>query len=74
MYEDASNALHARGGAINITQWFCGSTIPQMLHATFIPGSEELMMVDETGLARIFSLEAEQFRFVQCQLCGCNTD
>jgi hypothetical protein len=35
-----------------------------MLHATFISGSEELLLVDETGLARIFSLVTEQFRFV----------
>jgi len=35
-----------------------------MQHATFISGSEELLLVDETGLARIFSLVTEQFRFV----------
>lgn len=35
-----------------------------MLYATFISGSEELLLVDETGLARIFSLVTEQFRFV----------
>jgi len=45
-----------------------------MLHATLISGSEELLLVDETGLARIFSLVTEQFRFVQCHLCGCTTD
>ena len=45
-----------------------------MLRATFIPGSEELLMVDETGLARIFSLVTEQFRFVQCHLCERTTD
>ena len=31
-------------------------------------------MVDETGLARIFSLVTEQFRFVQFHLCESNSD
>jgi len=73
-YEDASNALNARGGAINITRWFDDPPIPRMLHATFISGSEELLLVDETGLARIFSLVTEQFRFVLRLFCECNTD
>jgi len=45
-----------------------------MLHATFISGSEELLLVDETGLARIFSLVTEQFRFVLHHFCESNTD
>ena len=45
-----------------------------MLHATFISGSEELLLVDETGLARIFSLVTEQFRFVRSRLYKCTTD
>lgn len=35
-----------------------------MRHAIFISGTEELLLVDETGLARIFSLVTEQFRYV----------
>ena len=35
-----------------------------MRHAVFISGTEELLLVDETGLARIFSLVTEQFRYV----------
>ena len=35
-----------------------------MRHAIFISGTEELLLVDETGHARIFSLVAEQFRYV----------
>ncbi len=31
-------------------------------------------MVDETGLARIFSLVTEQFRFVLHHFCKRNTD
>ncbi len=45
-----------------------------MLHATFIPGSGELLLVDETGLTRIFSLVTEQFRFVQWNLHQRTTD
>jgi len=43
-----------------------------MLHATFISGSEELLLVDETGLARIFSFVTEQFRFVLHYFCEYN--
>jgi len=35
-----------------------------MRHAVFISGTEELLLVDEAGLARIFSLVTEQFRYV----------
>jgi hypothetical protein len=35
-----------------------------MRHAVFISGTEELLLVDETGSARIFSLVTEQFRYV----------
>jgi len=35
-----------------------------MRHAVFISRTEELLLVDETGLARIFSLVTEQFRYV----------
>ena len=45
-----------------------------MLHATFISGSEELLLVDETGLTRIFSLVTEQFRFVEWNLRERTTD
>jgi len=70
VYEDASNVLNARGGAINIRRWFDSPSVPRMLYATFISGSEELLLVDETGLARIFSLVTEQFRFVVYHFCN----
>ena len=35
-----------------------------MRHAIFISGTEEILLVDETGLVRIFSLVTEKFRYV----------
>ena len=35
-----------------------------MRHFCFVSGSEELLLVDEAGTARIFSILSGQFRYV----------
>ena len=35
-----------------------------MRHFCFVAGSEELLLVDEAGIARIFSILSGQFRYV----------
>ena len=35
-----------------------------MRHFCFVSGSEELLLVDEAGIARIFSILSGQFRYV----------
>jgi len=35
-----------------------------MRHFCFVSGSEELLLVDEAGIARIFSMLSGQFRYV----------
>ena len=64
MYESANSggAIMPHGAPINITRWFDDSAIPEMQHIVFLSGTEELLLVDKTGLARIFSLVTEQFR------------
>lgn len=63
-YEDANSggAIIPHRAPINITQWFGEGAIPEMQHIVFLSGTEELLLVDKAGLARIFSLVTEQFR------------
>ena len=64
MYEhaNAGGAIMPRGAPINISRWFDNGAIPEMQYIVFLSGTEELLLVDKTGLARIFSLVTEQFR------------
>ncbi|KAG1889124.1 hypothetical protein F4604DRAFT_1673832 [Suillus subluteus] len=50
----------ASGSAINLTQWY-GEGV-SIIHACFICGSEELLLVDSLAQARIYSLTTMQFR------------
>jgi hypothetical protein len=61
-YANASGAIMPHRAPINITRWFDDGAIPKMQHIVFLSGTEELLLVDKTGLARIFSLVTEQFR------------
>jgi len=61
-YANASGAIMARSAPIDITRWFDGDAIPETQHIVFLSGTEEILLVDKTGLARIFSLVTEQFR------------
>lgn len=36
----------------------------KLSHVSFIGGHEELLIIDEFGLARVFSLVTEQFKYV----------
>lgn len=64
MYENANagGAIMSRGAPINITRWFDDSAISEMQHIVFLSGTEELLLLDKAGLARVFSLVTEQFR------------
>ncbi|KAG1838821.1 hypothetical protein DFJ58DRAFT_860833 [Suillus subalutaceus] len=52
--------FQASGSAINLTQWY-GERV-SIIHACFICGSEELLLVDSLAQARIYSLTTMQFR------------
>ncbi|KAF9231528.1 hypothetical protein BU15DRAFT_34482, partial [Melanogaster broomeanus] len=57
---DESRGFVASGSAISLTPWYTEETI--ILHACFICGSEELLLVDSRAIARVFSLTTLQFR------------
>ncbi|KAL4072279.1 hypothetical protein J3A83DRAFT_4092477 [Scleroderma citrinum] len=53
VYDD-TRGFQAQGGSINLSPWYGeGASIR---HACFVSGSEELLLVDSQGQARIFSL------------------
>ncbi|KAH7882014.1 hypothetical protein F5I97DRAFT_1939518 [Phlebopus sp. FC_14] len=57
---DETRGFQASGSAINLNTWYSeGATI---IHACFICGSEELLLVDSQALAKVFSLTTMQFR------------
>lgn len=61
-YSGANSAILLRGAPINITRWFEDGASSEMQNIIFLSGTEELLLVAKTGLARIFSLVTEHFR------------
>ena len=60
VFDENFGSLQASGSAVNLTPWYnLGITL---LHGCFICGSEELLLVDSSAQARIFSLVTLQFR------------
>ncbi|PVF95046.1 hypothetical protein CPB86DRAFT_739378 [Serendipita vermifera] len=66
-YDLETRNLNARGGAIDITKWFPNG-IPHFHSITFVPGTDELLFVDTTGLCRLFYLPTEAFRPSELQV------
>ncbi|KAG1725515.1 hypothetical protein EDB19DRAFT_1643996 [Suillus lakei] len=57
---DNTRGFQASGSAISLTQWYSEGV--SIIHACFICGSEELLLVDSLAQARIYSLTTMQFR------------
>ncbi|KAG1778913.1 hypothetical protein EV702DRAFT_1093073 [Suillus placidus] len=57
---DNTRGFQASGSHISLTQWY--SEEVSIIHACFICGSEELLLVDSLAQARIYSLTTMQFR------------
>ncbi|KAF7978535.1 hypothetical protein HWV62_45432 [Athelia sp. TMB] len=64
--DESYKAMQAFGSAINLNAWYNGSIC--LSHACFVTGSEEILLVDSSGQARIFSLLTLQFRPATLQL------
>ncbi|PVF92927.1 hypothetical protein CPB86DRAFT_144289 [Serendipita vermifera] len=62
LYDPEAKTLNSRGGAIHITKWYTQTHAPSFTHFEFISGSEELLLTEENGTCRIFSLITENFR------------
>jgi hypothetical protein len=60
-FEESAKAVYPRGTPVNITKWY-PEAIPTFKKFLFVPGTEELLLVDNKGTGRIFSLTTENFR------------
>ncbi|KAG8854044.1 hypothetical protein FRB91_004122 [Serendipita sp. 411] len=67
IYEPESKTFNARGTAINVTKWYPRG-IPTFSSISFVPGTEELVLADQSGLCRLFYLTTETFRPSTLQL------
>jgi hypothetical protein len=61
VFDENSRSLYGRGSAINITRWY-PSGVPKFEKLLFVLGTEELLLVDNKGVCRIYSLATETFR------------
>lgn len=62
VFDESYKSLQALGSAIKLLPWY--NYAASICRACFVLGSEELLLVDSSAQARIFSLMTQQFRFV----------
>jgi hypothetical protein len=62
VFDGIYRTLQAQGTAINLTPWYSQTEI-SILHTAFVCGNEEVVLVDSSSQARIFSFVTLQFRF-----------
>ncbi|KIM22919.1 hypothetical protein M408DRAFT_277543 [Serendipita vermifera MAFF 305830] len=67
-FDSTTKLVHARGNREDITKWY--NQVPEMVHLLFVGGTEELLLVEKSGLCRIFSLVTANFRPSTLKLTG----
>ena len=65
VFDETFKTLHGQGGPIDLALWYNQEGI-SIAHAAFVCGSEELVLVDSSARARVFSLDTMQFRCDSC--------
>ncbi|KAI0052043.1 hypothetical protein FA95DRAFT_1618925 [Auriscalpium vulgare] len=66
VFDEIFATLHALGPVIDLRPWYQPGTV--ITHACFICGSEEILLIDSSNQARVFSLIMQQFRPATLQL------
>ncbi|KAH8094847.1 hypothetical protein BXZ70DRAFT_339404 [Cristinia sonorae] len=67
LFDEKYTSLQGLGSPVDLKAWYDNQTRPT--HMTFVCGqSEELALVDTSGLARTYSLTTQQFRPASLQL------
>lgn len=61
VFDESYRALQAQGTAINLAPLF-SQTEMSILHIAFVCGNEEVVLVDSSSQARVFSFVTLQFR------------
>jgi len=61
VFDDTFRTLQGQGSTINLVPWYSQAGI-SILHVAFVSGKEEVVLVDSSSRARIFSFVILQFR------------
>jgi len=61
VFDESYKILQAQGAAVNLAPWYNQEGI-SIQHAAFVCGSEEVVLVDSSAEARVFSFITLQFR------------
>ncbi|KZV72346.1 hypothetical protein PENSPDRAFT_649928, partial [Peniophora sp. CONT] len=64
--------IHTLGSEFDLSPWYAPGT--RICHVAFATGREEILLVDSTGLARLFSLVTLQFKPANLQLPSVPSD
>jgi hypothetical protein len=62
IFDESYKTLQTQGTAINLATWY-SSTEMSILHVAFVCGNEEVVLVDSSAHARVFSFVTLQFRY-----------
>lgn len=62
VFDDGHKTLKSQGSAIDLAPWYSQTGI-SILHVAFVCGNEEVVLVDSSSQARIFSFVTLQFRY-----------
>lgn len=64
VFDESYGSLNPYGSITNLRAWYLNGEKAKL--ACFVPGAEELLIIDNTMHARIFSVITQQFRCVNC--------
>jgi hypothetical protein len=67
MFDDSLVNLHSRGSPIMLKDWYDQPV--DIAKVYFVPGLEEVCLIETSGRVRIFSLENQQFRYALSLIC-----
>lgn len=68
VFDETFKTLQGQGSGINLAPWYSQAAETSFTHIAFVCGTEELVFVDSTAQARIFSSVSMQFRPASLQL------
>jgi hypothetical protein len=61
VFDETFKTLQGQGSAINLNPWYNQAKV-SILHVAFVSGKEEVVLVDSSSRARVFSFITLQFR------------
>jgi len=62
VFDESYRTIQAQGATINLAPWYSQTGV-SILHTAFVCGNEEVVLVDSSAQARIFSFVTLQFRY-----------